>query len=70
MSKKAAETLELALDSLIKEVEICGQSGGFGRSVGFAQQIVNLNQAIEIINTREGKKFADKMAEARAAKKS
>jgi molybdenum-dependent DNA-binding transcriptional regulator ModE len=63
--------LERARSETIIEMKRCGEAGGVGRVASYAPTLINLHKALEIITELSGEKeaFVERMAKARAAKK-
>lgn len=74
MSKyqQAKEVLEKGREEILREITLCGQNGGTGRSQNYAPILVSLHNAIKAIDEMdqaEKSDFGDRMKAARAAKK-
>jgi hypothetical protein len=75
MSKydEARDVLARGREEILRELALCGQNGGTGRSQNYAPILVSLHNAIKVIDeiNQEGKAdFAERMKAARAAKAS
>jgi|NOAtaT_6_FD_contig_121_57232_length_8000_multi_4_in_0_out_0_5 hypothetical protein len=75
MSKyqQAKDVLEKAREEILRELTLCGQNGGTGRSQNYAPILVNLHNAIKVIEEldQDAKSdFGERMKAARAAKAS
>ncbi len=72
MSKydKALEALLRSRDELLQELVRAGENGGSGLATRHAPVLVNVQNAIDIVNNLNQLSFPEKMAEAKAAKKS
>jgi len=79
MSKyqQAKDVLEKGREEILRELALCGQNGGTGRSQSYAPILVNLHNAIKVIEELQGveqvveaKKsdFAERMKAAKEAK--
>ena len=73
----AKRVLEMARKEILRELALCGQNGGVGRSQNYAPVLINLHKSIQIIEElqdaetkAEDKKadFAERMKAAREAK--
>jgi hypothetical protein len=73
MSKyqQAKDVLEKSREEILRELALCGQNGGTGRSQSFAPLLVNIHNAIKVINEIDNdakSDFGERMKAARAAK--
>lgn len=73
MSKyqQAKDVLEKSREEILRELSLCGQNGGTGRSQSFAPLLVNIHNAIKVINEIDNdakSDFGERMKAARAAK--
>jgi len=66
---KAKDVLLKARNELINEIAGCGANGGVGRSQNYAPILVNLQNAIDVLDGLS-ETTVDRMAAVRAAKKS
>jgi len=73
----AKSVLEKAQEQIIRELALCGQNGGIGRSQNYAPILVSLGKAIEVVEGLNKPKVevkesstttVDRMAKVRAAK--
>ena len=67
----AKEVLIRARKEILRELALCGQNGGVGRSQNYAPILVNIHQAINVIDEMENKvkaDFGERMKAAREAK--
>lgn len=69
MSKniQAKDVLVKARDELINEIAAAGANGGVGRSQSYAPVLVNIQNAIDVLDGLDTQ--VDRMAAVRAAKK-
>jgi hypothetical protein len=70
MSKNilAKDVLVKARDELVNEIAACGANGGVGRSQSYAPVLVNIQNAIDVLDGLDVS-TVDRMAAVRAAKK-
>jgi hypothetical protein len=74
MSKvdQAVDVLLRAQEQMVSEIAQCGNAGGVGRAQNYAPVLVNITQALEIMQKMQGGKtpqaVQDRMAAVRAAK--
>ncbi len=69
--KDAKSVLEKAREEILRELALCGQNGGTGRSQNYAPLLVNIHNAINVIdelNSETKSEFGERMKAARAAK--
>jgi len=67
----ARQVLIKAREEVLNELAVCGQNGGTGRSQNYAPVLVNIQQAIDVIEKLQSapqKSDYDRMAAVRAAK--
>jgi hypothetical protein len=64
--KLAKEVLIKAREELINEIAACGANGGVGRSQNYAPVLVNIQNAIDVLDGLDV--TVDRMAAVRAAK--
>ena len=69
--ENAKKVLEQARKEILRELALCGQNGGVGRSQNYAPVLINLHKSIEIIDELIDKPkadFGERMKAAREAK--
>jgi len=68
----AKKVLEMARKEILRELALCGQNGGVGRSQNYAPVLVNIHTAMKIVEELQGKDtksdFGERMKAAREAK--
>lgn len=70
--ENAKKVLVQARKEILRELALCGQNGGVGRSQNYAPVLINLHKSIEIVDsmmseeTKSG--FGERMKAAREAK--
>ena len=68
--EQALEVLIRARDQLIGEIATCGNNGAVGRAQNYAPVLVNITNALDVVEKLQAKKAEteDRMAAMRAAK--
>lgn len=68
----AKKVLEMARKEILRELALCGQNGGVGRSQNYAPVLVNLHKAIKVVDELQAENtksdFGERMKAAREAK--
>lgn len=68
----AVDVLLKAQEQLVSEIAQCGNGGGVGRAQNYAPVLVNVTNALEVVQKMQGGKIPqavqDRMAAVRAAK--
>ncbi len=70
-NKQARDVLVRARNEVLRELNLCGQNGGTGRSQNYAPILVSLHSAIKVIDELEQSvktDFSERMKAAKEAK--
>lgn len=68
--EEAFDVLTRAQEQILSEIAACGNNGGVGRAQNYAPVLVNVSNALKVVNAlqKESNAVSERMAELRAAK--